>query len=213
MPEVTLTFIFTTAFVVALSGSLIPGPLLTVTVREAARRGIWVGPLVIVGHAVAELALVTALALGLNEMVSSQQVRVIIFLGGGVILVLMGLWTVRFAWQQQTMPAATSPDTGHGTRLVFSGFLASVANPSWIISLATVGTTWVFVSLQRGLIGIVSFYTGHILADLAWYTLVALMIGGGRKLMTLAVYRGILFTCGVGLITLGVYFVISGWGG
>ncbi len=212
MPEVTLVFIFTTAFVVALSGALIPGPLLTITIREAARRGIWIGPMVILGHALAELALVTALALGLNKLVGNPQIRVIIFLAGGVILILMGLWTVRFALLQKTVPAAASPDIRHRSRLVFSGFLASVANPTWIVWWATVGTTWVFVSLQRGLIGIVTFYTGHILADLGWYTLVAVMISGGRKLMTPAVYRGMLLTCGLGLAGLGIYFVISGWG-
>ena len=46
-----------TSFIVALSGALMPGPLLTLTVGEAARRVLG-GPLIIVGHALLELALV-----------------------------------------------------------------------------------------------------------------------------------------------------------
>ncbi len=210
MPEASLILIFTTSFVVALSGSLIPGPLLTVTVSEAAQRGIWVGPLVILGHALAELALVTALALGLNELVRSEQITAIIGLAGGAILILMGLWIVSAARRQITIPTTASPGIKHGRRLILSGFLASVANPTWIIWWATLGTTYMFWSLQRGLIGITFFYTGHILADLGWYTLVALMIGGGRRFMTASLYRGLLVTCGVGLLALGGYFITSG---
>jgi len=45
-----------TSFVVALSGALMPGPLLTVTVGEATRRGFWAGPLIILGHGILEMA-------------------------------------------------------------------------------------------------------------------------------------------------------------
>ncbi len=55
-----------TSFIVALSGALMPGPLLTLTVGEAARRGFWAGPLIIVGHALLELALVLLLLAGVG---------------------------------------------------------------------------------------------------------------------------------------------------
>ena len=53
--------IFFTSFVIALSGALMPGPLLTVTISESARRGFVAGPLLIAGHGLLELALVVAL--------------------------------------------------------------------------------------------------------------------------------------------------------
>ncbi len=46
--------IFATSFAVALSGALMPGPLLTVTISESARRGARVGPQIIAGLAVLE---------------------------------------------------------------------------------------------------------------------------------------------------------------
>ena len=52
-----LLAIFTTAFVVGFSGAMMPGPLLTVTIGESARRGFSAGPLLVLGHAVLELAL------------------------------------------------------------------------------------------------------------------------------------------------------------
>ena len=124
----------------------------------------------------------------------------------------MGLWTVRAAWRQLAIPAAGSTGIKHSRKLVFSGFLTSVANPSWFIWWATLGTTYMFWSLQRGIMGITFFYTGHILADFGWYSLVALMIGSGRKFITAPIYRGILITCGLGLMALGGYFITSGLG-
>ena len=60
----TLFTIFASSFVIALSGALMPGPLLTATISESSRRGFWAGPLMIAGHAILELALVVALSWG-----------------------------------------------------------------------------------------------------------------------------------------------------
>ena len=54
MNPLVLAGLASTSFIVALSGALMPGPLLTVTVGEAARRGFWAGPLIMVGHALLE---------------------------------------------------------------------------------------------------------------------------------------------------------------
>ncbi len=66
------------SFVVALSGALMPGPLLTVTVGEATRRGFWAGPLIILGHGLLELTLVLLLlaqGAGAEEMYNDIHPR------------------------------------------------------------------------------------------------------------------------------------------
>jgi hypothetical protein len=57
---------------------------------------------------------------------------------------------------------------------------------------------------------VASFFIGHILADFAWYALVAFIVATGRKFMKAAVYRGLLIVCGLALLSLGGYFVTSG---
>ena len=42
--------IFATSFVSALSGALMPDPLLTITLSESARSGFRAGPLVVLGN-------------------------------------------------------------------------------------------------------------------------------------------------------------------
>ena len=44
---ISLIAIFSSSFVIALSGALMPGPLLTVTVSESPQRGVVTGPLVV----------------------------------------------------------------------------------------------------------------------------------------------------------------------
>jgi len=97
VPEATIFLIFTTAFVIALSGAMMPGPLLSVTISEVARRGFWAGPQLILGHGILELALVAALAAGLSKFMENDLVPAIIGLVGGTILIGMGLRNIPYA--------------------------------------------------------------------------------------------------------------------
>ena len=72
--SLALLTIFGSSFVIALSGALMPGPVLTVTVSESARRGAKAGPLMIFGHGILELALVLALLGGLAPFFSREGV-------------------------------------------------------------------------------------------------------------------------------------------
>jgi len=44
---------------------MMPGPLLTITISESSQRGFFIGPALILGHAILELILVIALLFGL----------------------------------------------------------------------------------------------------------------------------------------------------
>ena len=83
-----LAAVFVGSFILALSGALMPGPLLTVTVAESARAGFRAGPLLITGHAALEFLLVIAIVLGLGPFLKSPPVMGVIALVGGGILLL-----------------------------------------------------------------------------------------------------------------------------
>jgi hypothetical protein len=68
-----------------------PGPLLTLTVGEAARRGFWAGPLIIVGHALLELALVLLILAGLGVWLHRPLVLGLVGVGGAAMMGWMGL--------------------------------------------------------------------------------------------------------------------------
>ena len=81
-----LITIFATSFVLALSGALMPGPLLTITLSESAKRGFRAGPLVVLGHGILELALVLLLFLGLAPVLKNDHVIGGLGVTGAVIL-------------------------------------------------------------------------------------------------------------------------------
>ena len=186
-----------------------PGPLLAITISEAARRGFWAGPQLVLGHAILEITLIAALVAGLSEFIENDLVLAIVSLLGGAILLGMGSLTVRKGWQKATIPTA-STRMGRGGTLVLSGALVSISSPYWLIWWITIGMTYLLWSMNLGIAGIASFFTGHILADLGWYALVAFIVATGRKVMNDTVYRGLLIVCGLALFSLGGYFIISG---
>jgi threonine/homoserine/homoserine lactone efflux protein len=140
---ITLLTIFVSSFVIALSGALMPGPLLTVTISESSRRGFITGPLLITGHAILELGLVAALLLGLAPFFQQPLVFVTTALIGSVILFWMALNMFR---SLPSLRLSWEPDHKRRNHPMISGILMSVANPYWIIWWATIGLGYILYS-------------------------------------------------------------------
>ena len=206
-----LIAIFTTSLFVGFSGALMPGPLLTVVISGSARRGFWEGPALVLGHAVAEALIVAALVAGLSRLLKRNLVAGLIGLLGGAFLLWMGSDIVRSAWWGTvSLEQVTGAEAGLQLGPIITGIVVSISNPYWVLWWATVGASYVALSLARGPLGLGSFYFGHILSDLSWYSLVALLIARGKTLLSQPVYRLILLVCGTFLIALSVYFIYSG---
>jgi threonine/homoserine/homoserine lactone efflux protein len=202
-----LLTIFVSSFVIALSGALMPGPLLTVAISESSRRGFITGPLLIAGHALLELGLVVALLLGLAPFLQQPAVFIATALVGSVILFWMAFGMFK------SLPAlhlSWEADQKRRNNPVASGILMSVANPYWIIWWATIGLGYILYSWQFGLVGVAFFFVGHILADLIWYSLVAAMVAGGRQYLSDRLYRGLIAVCAVFLVVFAGYFAYAG---
>jgi len=207
MPS-ALFSIFITSFIIALSGAVMPGPLLTATVSEATQRGFSAGPLMIAGHAILELALAAALLAGLAPFLQMPVVFIAIAFSGSVILswlaygMFRSLPSLKLSWDE------TDDSKNHP---VVAGILMSLSNPYWIIWWTTIGMGYILYSRQFGLPGIAFFFTGHITADLAWYSFISAAVAGGRHFLTDRVYRGLIAICAVFLVLFACYFAWTGF--
>lgn len=203
----TLLTIFSSSFVIALSGALMPGPVLTVTVSESARRGAIAGPLMIFGHGILELALVIALLAGLAPLLSREDVFIFVSLLGGAILFWMAYTMFR---EMGSMSLEIEKGQDKERSLILAGIMLSIANPYWLIWWATIGLGYILYSVKFGLPGVIAFFLGHILADLAWYSLISFGIAKGRRFFTDTFYRRLIGGCAAFLVVFSCYFFYSG---
>jgi threonine/homoserine/homoserine lactone efflux protein len=202
-----LITIFFSSLVIALSGAMMPGPMLTATISESSRRGIWTGPLLVAGHGILELALLVALMVGLAPLLLQDGVFAGIALAGSVILLWMAygifrsLPSLRLEWQ------ASGEQQG---RLILYGVLTSLANPYWYIWWATIGLGYIAQCRMSGIPGIAVFFVGHILGDLAFYSLVSATVAKGSSFLNDRLYRRVLGACAVFLVGFAFYFAFAG---
>jgi len=199
--------LFFTSFLVAFSGAMMPGPLLSATIGESPHRGPWTGPLFIAGHGLLELILIALLLLGLGPLLTSTPAFVAISLVGSAVMLFMAYGMFR------SLPKLDlSRETGAaaGSSLLGTGALLSLSNPYWIIWWGTIGLGFLMRARELGPAGVLLFFSGHLLGDLVWYGAVSWSVWRGRSLLNRTRYRALIALCGAVIGCFGLYFLISG---
>lgn len=166
----------------------------------------------VLGHAATELAMVLLLSIGLSRFLQNSIVAASVGVLGGLYLMWMGVNILRgLRGLTLSLQIDSSTEVSSATP-VLTGAWVSLSNPGWLIWWATIGVTYTMLALHEGALGLAGFYIGHILSDLSWYSLVSLIVASGRRIISDALYKGVMGTCGALLLVTGLYFVILGIG-
>lgn len=190
-------------FFIALSGALIPGPLLAYTVAKSSTYGARTGPLAVSGHILVELAVLSLLALGLGVVLQSRAFQVGIGIVGGGLLVVLGMFSISKLKRNSGGTVITKYHPLAGG-VMFS----TILNPTVILWWATVGlATLMEAFLMASLAGVVFWLIGHFLADLSWFSLVSLSVARGRRVLGTKGHHILLLVCSCVLLILGTYFI------
>ncbi len=207
---VTLGSIFLSSFIIAFSGAMMPGPLLTITISESTRRGFKVGPLVILGHGILELLLIISIIFGLAPFFKKPVVFIVIAIAGSAILLWMAYGMFK-SLPELTLDLTHEKGEEKKNRLVLSGLFLSLINPYWIIWWVTIGMGYILHSLEVGVSGVIIFFTGHILADLIWYSIISYSVSKGSSFLNERVYKLLIGFCASFLVFFSILFGFSGF--
>ncbi len=201
----TLISLFLVSFTIALSGAMMPGPLLSAVISESIKHGKRSGPLISLGHAILEVFMVLLIIFSLNQFIHNPAVLKIIALIGALILLYSG---IKMLLSLKELELEWNAEAAGSSGLILTGITMSLANPYWTIWWMTIGLGLILSAQKAGWLAVIFFFFGHISADFAWYTAISYMVSRGRKLISRALYRGVIGVCALLLIIFALYF---GW--
>jgi arginine exporter protein ArgO len=70
---------------------------------------------------------------------------------------------------------------------------------------------YIVYAMKFGAVGVIAFFSGHISADFAWYSVVSFAISRGRRLISDLMYKRIIGFCASVLVIFGVWFGYMGF--
>ena len=205
--------IFFGSLLVAFTGALMPGPMLTLVISSVAQKGFKTAVFIVIGHSVLELLIVASFYLGVLKYLNNALAVKIISVVGGVFLIYMAVSIIVSIARKKIKLDLDSKKTNQnlgarGTLIITAkGILISLANPYWYVWWMTIGAAFMIKSVQHSFGGVASFYVGHILADFIWYLFVGFLISTGRRFFNQKIYIGILLACSLFLLYLGIRFI------
>ncbi len=208
--------IFITSFLVALSGALSPGPLLTFTIYKSLKqkRGYLAAIYILLGHATIELALIIALLAGASFFFQNLIFLTLVGVIGGLLLVVYGLFTIRDVLKtdfEKDYLLEGNAIKGYKGNSYVGGILVSLSNPFWTFWWAVIGLS-LMVNLYITLfnpIEMIVFFLGHELGDIVWYLPISIFVTYGGKSLNPKIYKYILIACGVFMIVFGIYLTFN----
>ncbi|MHA2245338.1 MAG: LysE family transporter [Candidatus Hodarchaeales archaeon] len=218
--------IFILSFLVALSGAMSPGPLLTYTIYKALQsksRAYLIGILIWIGHAILEFILMLVLLIGLSSIITDKSIIIIIGILGGFVLIFFGgnllrdIWLKKIDFSFLTLEddvIEKQENSNENFNLIqqptLGGVLVSMSNPYWWIWWAVIGLNFM-TQFSVGLLNLEfwSFFLGHELGDFLWYVSIATILGFTNRFLTKRIYLGIIIICSLFMIGFGIYLTIS----
>jgi len=199
------------SFLVALTGALSPGPLLTFTIYKSQKqkRGYLAAIYILLGHATIELTLILALLAGAFLFFQNVIFLTLVRFIGGAFLVIYGILTIRGALKTDFETDLTLEENvvkGYTGNSYLGGILVSLSNPFWTIWWAGTGFS-MMVDFNITLlmpIEMLVFFLGHELGDIVWYLPISIFVYYGGKTLNLKIYKYVLIVCGVFMIGYGI---------
>jgi len=204
--------IFLYSFLVALTGALTPGPLLTFTIYKSLqqKRGYLAGIFIILGHALIELILILVLLAGASLLFQNIIFLTLIGIIGGIFLLIFGFLVIKDTIKSDPSVDFNLKDNnlkGYKGNSFIGGIIVSLSNPYWTFWWAVVGLGFLvnFNITFATPIALLLFFIGHELGDIVWYLPISTFVYLGGKTLNPKIYKYVLIICAGFMIIFGLY--------
>jgi threonine/homoserine/homoserine lactone efflux protein len=187
---------------VSLSGVMLPGPVTAATIAKGYREqnaGIFIA----LGHAVIELPLIALIYFGFAQFLTSPEVKKVVNLVGGLMLIVMGLMVLR-SFKKNMAEAADLPYNSFVTGIVLTG-----VTPLFFIWWAGPGLALIDLVVPFGIWGLILFTLVHWSCDLVWEQVVSVSVFRTKHLWTQKIRRIVFGVSAAALVGFGVWFCVS----
>ncbi len=207
--------IFVFSFLIALTGALAPGPVLTFTIyKSVQKRGYLAGFFIMLGHATLEFALICLLLLGASLFFQNVLFLTTIGIVGGIFLVIFGILVIKDTYKKDFTInfIITEEDIkGYKGNSFLGGIIVSLSNPFWTLWWAVIGLSFMInfnISFDNPT-GLLLFFLGHELGDFAWYVPISIFVYYGGKSINPKIFKYVLYGCGIFMIGFGIYLAFN----
>lgn len=203
--ETSLGLFLLSAAGISLTGVMLPGPMTAATIAKGysdKHAGAWIAA----GHAVVEVPIIAVIYaviyFGFEHFIDSPQVKMGIYLAGGLMLLYLGFRMFRAT--HETLGAVGGlPASSLVTGIVITG-----TNPAFYMWWATAGAVLITGAARFGLVGVILLAVVHLPCDLVWSEFLSIGTFGSRRWWTQKVQRAVFGVCALVLAGFGVWFCL-----
>jgi threonine/homoserine/homoserine lactone efflux protein len=208
--------IFIISFLVALTGALSPGPVLTFTIYKSLNNvnGYLAGFFIVLGHATLEFTLIILLLAGASFLFQNLIILILLGLIGGWGLITFGILSINSVYKKQYEINFTSSNkeikSFRGNSFI-GGIFYSITNPFWTFWWALTGFS-LMINLNisfKNPFSILLFFLGHEFGDFIWYVPISIFVYFGGKSLNPKVYKYILIGSGIFMVIFGIYLSLN----
>jgi threonine/homoserine/homoserine lactone efflux protein len=201
--SMNLVFFLLQVFVISFSGAMQPGPV-TATVITMGTRNRYAGTLLALGHGIIEFPLMVLIMVGMETLLKSNKIQIVISLLGGIFLLTMAIQMIR------NLRAGTDTEVKVlRNKPLLAGVILSVGNPYFLIWWATVGAKLASGLKDFEAWAFALFALAHWSVDLIWLQILSWASFKGSKVFAPRTQRIVLLICALALLGFGLLFIYS----
>jgi threonine/homoserine/homoserine lactone efflux protein len=189
--------------VLGLAAGFSPGPLTFLVISETLRHGLRAGVRVALAPVLTDLPIIVLAVLLLDRVLAYPALYGIIALAGGILLLQLGISSLRIS-------AVELQEPGPQSRSLWKGIATNLLNPNPYIFWVSVGTPIILDAFQHSWIHAAAFAVVFFFFIVGSKALLAKMVDGSRAFLRSRAYLWIMRILGLLLIIYALMFLRDG---